>query len=236
MDLTPIETWTRDTLENEARRIGIKGCEYRTRTELVRLILRDRYGETWNAGRERIARGVRSLNEARALLGVTIERTIATVLGMPEPLEFARRGARVHAREWSVAPPEASHAAWQSAQAAVTHSGAAEPDAAPMTRASEDDVDSIGANERAAVVRWRATAAGIRRARAVLGADGEIAVRVVVVAPDPDTFVRTSVVDHGPVDATGELPTPPRVEGARTLAAVGLRAGPRFVAIAHARL
>lgn len=266
MDLNQVDAWTRDALEAEARRIGIKGCEYRTRTELVRLILRDRYGETWNAGRETLARGVRGLSEVRAALGAAIERTIVSVLSLPDPRGAAWGAPRtaeatnaratddlqtavpdVRAGETLRAPPRtgAKRARKPVVTADPIATGRATvPDAPEAPKVAADSTASANDEDRVAwragarsepIVHWHASVAGIRRARAVLGADGELAVRVVVVAPDEREFVRTEVVDHGPVDATGEVPAIAAVAGARRIAAVGLRAGERFVAIAHAR-
>lgn len=249
MDLSQLDGWTRDALEAEARRIGIKGCEYRTRTELVRLLLRDRYGDRWNAGRETLARGVRGLSEVRAALGAAIERTIVSVLSLPDPREPAwgvprgvqASGAREAEALRATVPnaPVASVAATDGVAARARTPDAPDASDSPEHIAAppeaEDRVTWVCGQSDAALLRWHATAAGIRRARAVLGADGELALRVVVVAPDVREIVRTQVVVHGPVDAAGELPATPAIEGARRVAAVGLRAGERFVSIAHAR-
>lgn len=261
MDLNQVDGWTRDALEAEARRIGIKGCEYRTRTELVRLILRDRYGETWSAGRETLARGVRGLGEVRAALGAAIERTIVSVLSLPDPRGPAwvapraveTKGARAAEGVRATVPDAAaSRAARRAAKGSAKRAPVAVAAEVAATRATAPDVRVTLADPAApvevedrvawtsgaqgeSIVHWHASAAGIRRARAVLGADGELAVRVVVVAPDAREFVRTQVVDRGPVDAAGEVPATAAVDGARRVAAVGLRAGERFVAIAHAR-
>lgn len=65
MDLSQIEAWTRMALELEAGRRGIRDPDFRSRAELVRLILRDEYGEAWARGRRRVATGVKGLQQAR---------------------------------------------------------------------------------------------------------------------------------------------------------------------------
>jgi hypothetical protein len=253
MDLTQVESWTREALESEGRRIGIKGCEYRTRTELVRLILRDRYGDAWNAGRETVARGIRTLSEARAALGVAIERTILTVLDLREtPYQAhvagaqsaghgAREAAGVRATVLDARASGAADAITPGAPVAVTSDApVAVTSDTPVAEAvlvhepNADRVAWIDAQGAAPRIQWQASAAGVRRARAVLGSDGELAVRVVVVAPDAHEFVRADVIERGPVEASGEMASAAAPEGARRIAAVGLRADDRFVSIAHA--
>jgi hypothetical protein len=83
-------------------------------------------------------------------------------------------------------------------------------------------------------VSWTITEEGVARAAAVLGRQGELAVRIMAVIPDPELAVRSEVTEYGPVEKAGswtsqELPT-----GARCFTAVGLRANNRFVAIVHA--
>src|SRR5262245_47927148 len=98
LDLSLIDAWTRGMLEGEARRRGIKGPEFRTRADLVRLILRHQYGDRLSAGRDRIAQGRRVLGQARELMGAAVS-AFASVL--PEPFETLARW-RAHL------PPSAS--------------------------------------------------------------------------------------------------------------------------------
>jgi hypothetical protein len=84
-------------------------------------------------------------------------------------------------------------------------------------------------------LRWQLTESGQRRARAVLGHDGELAIRVVTIKPDAAAVVRSEITEHGPVASRGEWVTPGPMASSRCFAAVGLRDGNRFVAVVHAR-
>jgi hypothetical protein len=84
-------------------------------------------------------------------------------------------------------------------------------------------------------LRWALSEHGQRRARAVLGRDGELAIRLVSIAFDPIRVVRSEITEHGPIDASGEWTAPALTDSARCFAAVGLRHGERFVAVVHAR-
>jgi hypothetical protein len=84
-------------------------------------------------------------------------------------------------------------------------------------------------------LRWALSEHGQRRARAVLGRDGELAIRLVSIAFDPIRVVRSEITEHGPIDASGEWTAPALTDSARCFAAVGLRHGKRFVAVVHAR-
>jgi hypothetical protein len=80
---------------------------------------------------------------------------------------------------------------------------------------------------------WSVSDAGQARARAVLGHDGELTVRLVRICPDPERVVRSEITEHGPVAANGRWHTASAAAGERWVAAVGLRTGARFVSIAH---
>ncbi len=397
MDLSAIENWTREMLEAEAKRRGIKSPMFRTHAELVRLILRHQYGDRLAAGRERFARSKRTFEEARSLFGTAVGAALSS---LPEPMggllrmrtggtlpgtEPAPPAPRTHVVPPTPAPEsaapeiEAAHEPRPSAAAEIETAAVAEtvaetetetetetaavaetetetetvaaavavaepereppatlppgviptpapapaaeaapplvapawPDPPPPVREasthtfeqepirtrsmarllatqghreralaiyeelcarnSEDrdlrgeadrlrDGDALDASalprpsERPAPLperddriecrpaagagfrlRWDVSEDGQRRARAVLGHDGELAVRLVTIRPDPDRVVRSEITEHGPVHASGEW-TADLVEGtARCLATIGLRDGNRFVSIAHAR-
>jgi hypothetical protein len=82
---------------------------------------------------------------------------------------------------------------------------------------------------------WTISDAGQARARAVLGNDGELTVRLVRICPDAERVVRSEITEHGPVAPSGRWQTAGAVPGERWVAAVGLRTGSRFVSITHAR-
>src|SRR4051812_26277295 len=83
LDLSRVEAWTREMLEAEARRRRIRNPQFRTRGELIRLLLKHQYGDQLSAGRERIARGIRTFGQARELLGMAVG---AALSALPETL------------------------------------------------------------------------------------------------------------------------------------------------------
>lgn len=84
----------------------------------------------------------------------------------------------------------------------------------------------------ARAVTWRVEASGVARARALLGRDGELTLRIVTVEVNVDHAVTSRSRDRGPIEARGFelLDVEP---GARIVISVGLRAGDRFVSIVH---
>lgn len=88
LDLSRIDALTREVLETEARKRGIRSPEFRTRTELVRLILRNQYGDRVDAPRELLAQGARGVSQARQLLGEVVGAALAV---LPEPLDVLVR-------------------------------------------------------------------------------------------------------------------------------------------------
>jgi hypothetical protein len=96
-----------------------------------------------------------------------------------------------------------------------------------------DRIDCRASAGEGLCLSWKVTPEGMARARAVLGQPGELAVRLVIIAPDAERVVRTDITEHGPVHEDGEW-LAPRSEG-RCFAAVGLRAEDRFVSITHVR-
>jgi len=391
MDLSRIESLTREMLEAEARRRGIKSPEFRTRTELVRLIVRHQYGGQLDASRERIEQGVKTVQVARELVSSAMSAALGAiparfdVLGLwsgkrtlprehePEweppaqrpapPRPSARAGSKPPAEPATTIPPSedseprASFAPLsmtpQTGEAARKPSSAP-PAAAPFvsapsapvspsapiatsiatsvatsapvapvapsalrsptTRTFEEEpirtrsmaqlLAAQGHRERALAIyeeliakdstdlelereaaslrrgepapnaslpeppretrpsqapsgvwssskerltcegaphsglllRWVITDEGERRARAVLGvsdSDGELTVRLVSIRPDAERIVRSEITEHGPVSASGEWSPGPLVDAERCVAAIGMRAGERFVSIVH---
>ena len=78
LEIGRIEAWTREMLEAEARKRGIRGPEFRPRRDLIRLILRHQYGDRLRrivAGRfndDRIAISHFERHEARQALCVRL--------------------------------------------------------------------------------------------------------------------------------------------------------------------
>jgi len=397
VDLSRIEAWTREKLESEAFRRGIRSPEFRTRSELVRLILRDQYGERLAAGRELVALGARSVANARGALANALGAAMAA---LPEPFDVLTRlrgktaigrdrawekkseprEAHTHevvaretelvqseerdsdagslempasmAQEPEVAvgdrptvrptgEPPANPSASESlpspfaspstvpmgtfgpssreadgtfriaplppppvfaartplssaSSSGTTRTFVEEPirtvsmarllasqghreralaiyeeliaqnsedaslhdeaqalrrgESAPLPPLSAPPVDAESAWPDAGArlwcegeptqgmrLRWALSAHGQQRARAVLGRDGELAIRLVSIAFDPIRVVRSEITEHGPIDASGEWTAPALTDSARCFAAVGLRHGERFVAVVHAR-
>jgi hypothetical protein len=81
-------------------------------------------------------------------------------------------------------------------------------------------------------VAWRIDEGGLERARAVLGAVGRLALRVVRVVSHADGTIESRVEDRRPAEARGfaRIDAPP---GARLVVAIGVAEGDRFVSIAH---
>jgi hypothetical protein len=101
--------------------------------------------------------------------------------------------------------------------------------------ASEDRIACEARGEGTLAVRWSVSDAGLVRARLLLGAPGELAVRIVSIRPDPARVVRSDITEHGPISADGEWTTKLGTPGVRSFASVGLRDAHRFVSIVHAR-
>lgn len=109
-----------------------------------------------------------------------------------------------------------------------------EPTELPTLPTTGDSVTLQPQTGRALRLSWETTDAGIARAQAVLGAAGELALRLVAITPDPTRVVRSEITERGPVETQGDWTAPAVEPGARCFAAIGVRSGGRFVAIAHA--
>ena len=82
-------------------------------------------------------------------------------------------------------------------------------------------------------VTWKIDEAGLGRARALLGAPGELTLRVVRIVVGPNHSVESRQEDRRPLEPSGWalLDAPAK---ARLVVSVGLADGARFVSIAHA--
>jgi hypothetical protein len=98
----------------------------------------------------------------------------------------------------------------------------------------DQEVAVVTVDARTLLVSWEVSEAGIARARAVLGSDGVLTARLVVVAPDPERLVRSETRQRQGIERLGEWLVDEMPEDARATASVGLCAGERFVSIAHA--
>lgn len=109
-----------------------------------------------------------------------------------------------------------------------------EPRSVPALPDTGDRIELRTLPGRELHITWSTTEAGQARAKTVLGSDGELTLRVVAITPDPTRVVRSEITERGPVDHTQEWIAPAVEAGSRCFAAIGVRSGGRFVAIAHA--
>ncbi len=101
---------------------------------------------------------------------------------------------------------------------------------------SESPVEVAAVGDASVRLSWALSDDALARARRVLGEDGELKARLVVVARDDERVVSSQIHDKGGVGAAGEWLVRHIPEGARCTAAVGLSRGERFVSAAHARV
>jgi hypothetical protein len=98
-----------------------------------------------------------------------------------------------------------------------------------------DAVVAVAARGQRLLVSWQLDETALARARAVLGVEGEVAARAVIVAASGASDVRSDVREIAGLDASGEWVLDAVPEGARCACAVGVAAGGRFVSAGHAR-
>jgi len=85
MDLRTLETWTRQALEGEATRRGIRDAHLRSRVELVRLIVQRASLRPLQRGRRRVSDGLSKLSQARWAFDTTVEAIAAMVATSSRP-------------------------------------------------------------------------------------------------------------------------------------------------------
>lgn len=310
LDLSSIEGWTHELLEELARKRGIRNPEFRRHAELVRLLFRQQYGDRLQTGREHLARGVATATFVRkglgALMGNALEsaaqrflpRSVVALLGRPSspppqaPLDppdprpdqsspvpaaagekrASGRPAEASSRVF-IEPPQRTRAMArllaaqghrERALAIYADLLAHAPSPEPALRTEMDEIargqrvesELAARPTRARILRmppsaerlvcepeagglrlqWSVTADGLRRARAVLAEQGELALRLLCIERDPQAVVQSRVIEHGPIAVAGEWSSPALEPGqaqTRYVATVGVRAGDRFVAIVH---
>jgi|GEM_PF-3781215 hypothetical protein len=110
------------------------------------------------------------------------------------------------------------------------------PAAEPATQLTESTVPSRLQLRRDAgqlELTWQVNPRDAQRARRLLGQHGELSLRIVCVQADPQHVVRSSLMEHGPLDPEGAwswtLPGP----DTHCVGSVGVRHGEQFVSIAH---
>lgn len=106
-----------------------------------------------------------------------------------------------------------------------------------LPKSSDDHVSGTEDASGTLHVRWSTTESGRARAAALLAEPAELSLRVVLVKPDDERVVQSVVTEHGPIDAHGEWSATldPTAVGQPCIVSVGMRAGERFVSIAHTR-
>ncbi|MEM9192141.1 MAG: hypothetical protein AAGF12_23415 [Myxococcota bacterium] len=82
------------------------------------------------------------------------------------------------------------------------------------------------------LVAWQLAPEAIARAQAVLGSPGELTARVVIVAPDKQTFLRHETLERE-AEPDGEWLLRELPAGAKITASIGVRTDARFVSAAH---
>jgi hypothetical protein len=100
----------------------------------------------------------------------------------------------------------------------------------------EDEVAAVPVKQDALLVSWKVTPRSIERARAVLGGEGKLTARVVVVARGRGANLASETLEHPAVAETGEHLFTSIPRRARCTASVGLLANERFVSVAHSRV
>lgn len=107
------------------------------------------------------------------------------------------------------------------------------PDSPKGPKSADAPVVAVAAGKNRLFLSWQLSTGALDRARRVLGEEGELRVRVMVTAPNPDEIVGTRTVEHGGIAEVGDwvMSAPP---GALCTAAVGVAKGERFVSAAHA--
>ncbi len=121
---------------------------------------------------------------------------------------------------------------------AVYDSAIARPQSLPSVsriglRDDENRITSIESNRDELTVSWTITSEGVQRAQSVLGVPGELYLRIFEVSSDPDAIVRSTIVEHGPVQESGSWTARELSIDSRRAVAIGLRADQRFAAITH---
>lgn len=211
--MSRIERWTRQLLESQARKRGVMAPEARSRAELVSAILRHDYASN------------HSLRNARKLVGNLLET--ASQLGeliQPETRPSAPPGHKLPRPtprpEPAVLPPTAATIIPPPSAASP------EPELQPTRLTQERQHAELK-------LHWQVSEQAAERARALLGSQGELALRVVSVRPDAQRIVQSEVTEHGPVEARGEWSLLLPSADVHCVSAIGVRHGDRFVSIAH---
>jgi hypothetical protein len=233
MALNRIERWTRQVLEVEARKRGIRDPQMRSHAELARMILRHDYAST------------HSLRSARKLVGTWLDTASSALpLGLgraPLPAADTRhsRPSTHGESQRRVAPPVASPlpvAVPSPAPSAELNVGlqaeAVAAEARPFTFGPEH-LEHSRPEPRELHLRWQVSEHGAAKARSLLGAPGELAVRIVSVRADPAHVVQSDITEHGPIENPGEWTAQLASDDTHCVTAVGLRSAGRFVSIVH---
>jgi hypothetical protein len=227
-----IDRWTRQVLEEQARKRGVVTPESLSSAELVREIAERSY-EMRDGLRDNARKIVETLRSALPLFGrrTTSVKTLVTDTRPPAVWE-ARGGAVDSAAELERGSSARSGA--DDARVSSARAGTAERKPADARSGDASTHITLQRREAELLLSWNVGEQAERRARELLGgARGELAVRIVCVHPEPSAHVQSQISEHGPVEASGSWTVAlPRAD-AQCVGAVGLRDGERFVSIVH---
>jgi hypothetical protein len=199
-----IERWTRNLLEAEARKRGVRDPEMHSRGELLRAIVEHDYGPK------------RSLRSARKLVGSLLEGAAQAL-----PMLSSRRDKG--------GSPYDGPAHLPSPAAAVTPAVTATTPAVPShleLRREPTRLELTWQVNHLDIER-------ARRLLGHHGELGELSLRVVCVQADPTHVVRSEVTEHGPLDPHGNWTLNLPSAECNCIGSVGLRSGEQFVSITH---
>jgi hypothetical protein len=200
-----MERWTRQLLETEARKRGLRDAAAHSQAELVRAILRHDLS---------LPRG---LQNARKLMGSLWQGASAWLL----------RGRSSHVGFCAPAPRET--------QGAAPSAAPENPAAVGDEAARDAWLEPSRLRPRELHLRWQVSERASQRASGLLGVPGELAVRVVSVCADPERVLHSQITDHGPIEPAGEWSMQLESDATHCVSSIGMRSGSRFVSIVHGR-
>lgn len=144
MDLGQIEFWTRQALEAEATRRGIRDPHLRSQRGLIRELLRHEFAQPIARSRRRVAKGLLALEQARELLGAASMMASAVMPGLRSLWGLDRQGGGADqvAADWAQEVETTRHPPASQSRASHLDSPAeADGDAAEGRQAGRQEED-----------------------------------------------------------------------------------------------
>jgi len=245
-----LDRWSREELQAEATRRGIPNASAMDRAALVRAL-------------RRLSRFPAALTTARSLINNLVQRVRTALPGSGPPPMPPRPDRPSPPRSPTPTPVPQEPILTQTMAGVLAAQGHDERALAiydHLLHRSPQDRDLATAAERvrerlrgagetgskrnvdqvvavpvrgAILVSWQVGPGAIARSRTVLGADGELSARLLVVTPDPAEGARTLLRELRPAKSEGEWLVDDIPPEGKITAAVGLTAGDRFVSVAH---